>query len=232
MWSHKLLGPVLGSCRGAPLGAQHPMGLRTAMPTALCTQQTLKHSLEILPLLLKAIFAQSPQVWDTSPLLGVTSRSPGVRGSLCWAWGWPCPPPATVPWWEKTGQSLVCPRGAGLGELSCRPQGGAGRGKETPRKSGGMRRAAHPTGTEAKHLPQPGQPCPREGPRADRHPNPPFGVPKMGQKRSAAGPALPPLIPLGFLPSSQGKTTATSTPLVTTLTLLLGHLRVGDTGVP
>lgn len=80
------------------------------MPTALCMQQTLKHSLKILPLLLKAIFAQSPQVWDTSPLLGVTSRSPGVRGSLCWAWGWPCPPPATVPWWEKTGQSLVCPR--------------------------------------------------------------------------------------------------------------------------
>lgn len=42
MWSHKLLGPVLGSCRGAPLAAQHPMGLRTAMPTALCTATNLK----------------------------------------------------------------------------------------------------------------------------------------------------------------------------------------------
>lgn len=155
------------------------------MPTALCTQQTLKHSLKILPLLLKAIFAQSPQVWDTSPLLGVTSRSPGVRGSLCWAWGWPCPPPATVPWWEKTGQSLVCPRGAGLGELSCRPQGGAGRGERNAekvrrnapgcasRRDGGKTSAtARPAlpqrGSQGRQTPQSSLRCPQDGAKTQR----------------------------------------------------------------
>lgn len=141
---HKLLGPVLGSCCGAPLGARNPLGPRTVMPTALCTQQTLQQSLKILPLLLKALCAQSPQAWDTSPLLAVTSSSARCVGMALSS-------PATIPWWEKTGQSLVCPVVQGWESSAAVPREVLA-GEETPRKSGGMRQAAHPAGMEAEHL--------------------------------------------------------------------------------
>lgn len=42
VWSHKLLGPFLGSCYEAPLGPQHSMGPRMATPTGLGSQETLR----------------------------------------------------------------------------------------------------------------------------------------------------------------------------------------------
>lgn len=51
MWSHKLSGPFLGSCYEAPLGAQHPMGLRMAKPAGLGSQETLKQPLKGFPLI-------------------------------------------------------------------------------------------------------------------------------------------------------------------------------------
>lgn len=202
------------------------------MPTALCTATNLKTLTQNPPFVAQSHLCSKPAGVGHVSSPGSDFQVPRCEGIPVLGLGMALSSPCHRPLVGKDRTKPCLPPCAGLRELSCRPQGGAGGGKETPRKSGGMRRAAHPAGMEAKHLPQPGQPCPREGPRADRHPNPPFGVPKMGQKRSAAGPALSPLIPLGFLPSSQGKTTATSTSLVTTLTLLPGHLRVGDTGVP
>lgn len=54
-------------------------------------------------------------------------------------------------------------------------------GEETPRRSGGMRRAGGKTSAQLT------QPCPREALRAHRHPNPALSVPKMGQNPSTAG---------------------------------------------
>lgn len=111
--------------------------------------------------------------------------------ALHWAWGWPCPPPATIPWWERAAQSFVCPRGAELGELSCRPQGGAGGGRNAEkvwRNAPGWREnicTAHPAlpqrGSQGTQTPQP---CPQ--------------CPQNGAKPQHCWPAVSPLIPLAF----------------------------------
>lgn len=115
----------------------------------------------------------------------------------------PCPLPATVPALEgKDGMESSLPLWgrAGRPEL---PFQGRVAGKEKPRKTGGMCRAVHPAGLEAKHLPGLTHLCWMGGLRREvgtpiLSPMPLPRVPKMGQKTQRCRACPFPLIPLLF----------------------------------
>lgn len=168
---------ALGSCPGqlpwGSSGCSAPHGPEDSNANSSVHATNLKTLTQNPPFVAQSHLCSKPAGVGHVSSPGSDFQVPRCEGIPVLGLGMALSSPCHRPLVGKDRTKPCLPPCAGLRELSCRPQGGAGRGKETPRKSGGMRRAAHPTGMEAKHLPQPGQPCPREGPRADRHPNPP-----------------------------------------------------------
>lgn len=155
----------------------------------------------------------------------------------------PCPLPATVPpWWEKTGWSLLCLHGVGLGDLSCHPWGGGG-GERNIEK--GWRNAPGCASRQVGGKTSAGArlPLPKGKSRGGgRHPPsslqcPHHMSPRWGKKASASGPALSPCLHsvLSWFPEERRLPPvchAAITLCSPALTLLLGDLCVGGHQCP